>query len=199
MSFTNDLAVVSSRKFVFDDNGIPLNSKRMLEQAGAKGHKEYSKWHISIIDRSQRVPLISIKHIHASFLSIKHSYTMNSIDTLCICGKTFPQNIIEDAISMMERSTKTKLYSGIELAGINTRKDLKYLAEDWYLDKRDKEVCLFHICNENHPAYLYYGKGIPLKYIAWPPRPNCCKTCNKEIPKGVRIALLMMNQKAELK
>lgn len=192
---TSDL--VTSRTFSYTDDGECLTPDEIVNHA-----KEgmYNKWLVEITERSQRVPIFRIKHIHVgSARSIRQQILLTSIDGTCTCGKTFPQSTIEDVIQRYEKSARSKLYSGIELPNINTRRDLKYLAEDWYLDKRDKEICLFHICNENHPAYLYYGKGIPINYIAWPPRPNRCKTCNVEIPKGVRIAVLMMNQKAELK
>lgn len=195
-----DDRIPESRAWTFTDEGRHMRSDDILEQARASGPTEYNKWHVNVTEQRDTTPDIKIRHIHAPFKNLPAPGTsLPSIDMPCTCGKTLPPNIIEEAISLTEKSMRRSLYAGVDIPFFNRNKDMKYLATNWFLDTRYKRQFLFHICNENHPAYLYYGRGIPLNQVAWPPHPNVCKTCKVEIPKGVLVALLMMNQKVSLK
>lgn len=205
--------------YCFDENGHLITS---IEKEG--------QWEVQVGERELLIPSIEVRHWHArpaagarrsptpgtTYTYSNTSYTyLKSIDTMCICGVTFPKRIIEDVVTIVKRRIPS-LYAAIErsgtyvAAGVVHSGKRKVLAKDWYLIESplsNEAVAglalsasnLFHICNDNHPAYLYYGRGIPLYQIAMPPDPGCCKTCRMEIPKGIRISLLMMNQKVKLK
>lgn len=191
--------VITSRSYYFDRHG----------QFAPVQREEKGFWNVNVAEREILIPSISIKHCHPK--PLKSSGTrhgtrhgtqtswLESVDGTCACGEGFPINILENVYSIIKTKTP-QLYGAVE-RGAYCRLDLlKMLADNWYMDENTQqtEPSLFHVCNDNHPAYLYYGKGIPLSQIAMPPNEDKCKTCRKEIPKGIRIALLMKYKKVRL-
>lgn len=182
--------VITTRTYVFDSDG---------NFAGNKQGTNVALWEIHVEEREVLIPDIIISHIH-----IRSAYTgsgsksrlLASVDLPCECGAVFPRKIL-DQIVQINRSKYPYVYGAIERPYAYNINRLKRLSEEWYLDNRD-EPALFHVCNDNHPAYLYYGKGIPLRQIPMPPWPDKCKTCRVDIPKGIRGALLVLNKKVKL-
>jgi hypothetical protein len=183
--------IISHRTYSFDDNGVYHESKR-----GAVGI-----WEIDVAEREILIPEITISHTHArsNGFGVNKTY-LSSVDTLCVCGVKFPLTILDD-IYRINKMKHKHCYAAIERGSYYRLDMLKKLAEDWFLDenKKQKEPALFHVCNQNHPGYLYYGKGIPISQIAMPPSEDKCKTCKLDIPKGIRLALLIMSKGIKLK
>lgn len=183
--------VITTRRYDFDGEG---NFADKL-----KGN--VGIWEVTVAEREILIPEVTIQHIHArsgGIGTIRHS--LISVDIMCVCGKQFPKNILEDVYRINKKEHK-HCYAAIERGAYYRLDLLKQLAEDWYLDsnEKQKEPALFHICNPHHPAYLYYGKGIPISQIAMPPYPDKCKTCRQDIPKGIRLALLIMSKGIKLR
>jgi len=183
--------VITNRTYRFDGNGMYAEHKR-----GSLG-----LWEVSVAEREILIPEILIYHTHARTSGIgTTSLWLNSVDAMCLCGQRLPKNILDDVYRINKEKHK-HCYAAIERGGYYRLDLLKQLADNWYLDenKKQKEPALFHVCNLNHPAYLYYGKGIPISQIAMPPWPDKCKTCRLDIPKGIRLALLIMSKGISLK
>lgn len=183
--------IITTRTYHFDDNGT-FSKKRIV--TGSPG-----TWEVTVAEREILIPEIIIFHIHA-LASRTTNYSvpsfLKSIDIGCSCGKKLPANILNDIY------TKHKhCYSAIERPAYYRLDLLKMLADNWYLDenKQQKKPALFHVCNLNHPAYFYYGKGIPISQIAMPPWEDKCKTCHQDIPKGIRMALLLLSKRISLR
>jgi len=183
--------VIPTRTYQFDDNGIYAESQKR----GSAG-----LWDIVVAEREILIPEITIHHIHArSVGSGTTKHLLISVDASCVCGKPFPKRILDDIYAINKKYENC--YTAIERGAYYRLDLLKQLADNWYLDSnansrrvRGQEPALFHICNLNHPAYLYYGRGIPISQIAMPPYPDKCKTCRLDIPKGIRLALLIMSK-----
>jgi len=187
----NTYDVIITRTYKFDKDGHYAENKE-----GKLG-----EWEIRIEEREILIPTLVITHIHArSNGSGGTKVLLDSVDTTCVCGSKFPKRILDDVYTI-NKTKYPKTYASIERAAYYKLNSLKQLAEQWFLDENDKqqpEPSLFHVCNEYHPAYMYYGKGIPLSQIAMPPWPDKCKTCHVDIPKGIRVALLMMHKRIKL-
>jgi len=188
----NRYDVITTRSYMFDDNGHYSEN--------LKGAVVNNLWEVNVAEREILIPDIDIHHIHArSSGSGTTKRWLNSVDSVCVCGKRFPLRILDD-IYTINRTKYPQTYSALERGSYYRLTDLKKLSDQWYLDENKKlpAPSLFHVCNEYHPAYLYYGKGIPLSQIAMPPWPDKCKTCRVDIPKGIRVAMLMMKAKIKL-
>jgi len=173
------------RTFVYNEAGFRDNSLN---------HDNDPVWIVGVEERDNLIPNITIEHYHP----IKHNKrTVKLKDNICSCGEK-PPNILNAAIETA-RAEKPSLYAAVDISDGRLR-GMKKLAEYWLLseNKVQKEPSLYHICNTNHPAYLYYGRGIPLSQLTMQPRPDRCKTCTMEIPAGIRMALLMKRSKLKL-
>lgn len=184
-----DYSVTTTRTYFFDEIGNFAMNKQGSRWGGL--------WEISVGDRELLIPDIAIQHLtnpQNGSGTVKHF--LPSVDGRCVCGSSFPLRIL-DSVYSINRDKFKHCYGAVEHSGYYSLEKFKKLSEEWYLDekKEQKEPSIFHVCNDNHPAYLYYGKGIPLSQIAMPPWPDKCKTCRVDIPTGVRIASLMFGKR----
>lgn len=189
-----DYDIITTRTYHFDDKGTFSENKRIA--TGSPG-----TWEVTVAEREVLIPEILIYHIHARLGHTGTSkHLLTSVDIMCGCGKKLPANILSD-IYQINKTQYKHCYSAIERGAYYRLDLLKILADNWYLDenKNQREPALFHVCSLNHPAYLYYGKGIPISQIAMPPWEDKCKTCHQDIPKGIRLALLILSKKVSLR
>lgn len=181
-----------TRHIAFDSKGRRVTGDRTFD------------WQIEFKERDRLIPDIKIVHYHngEQHRKTSRSYHGSAVllnTTLCNdCGEKMPMHIIEDGIKIIQ-AEKPMMYGAIAVPDGRMR-GLKSLADGWLLssNKSQKEQSLFHLCAPNHPASLFYGRGIPLSQLTLPPRANCCKTCSRDIPKGVLMALLITRSKIKL-
>jgi len=172
------------RTFIYNEKGF--RSTSIVDE---------STWMIMVEERDNLIPNLILEHYHGNS---KKAVRLNFLTYICSsCGEKLP-NILNAAIDTA-MAEKPGLYAAVEITDGRLR-GMKKLAENWLLNenKNQKEPSLHHICNTTHPAYLYYGRGIPLSHLTLQPRPDCCKTCTVEIPIGIRMALLMTRSKLKL-
>lgn len=190
--------VITTRTYHFDDNG------NFSDKGIGTGRTD--RWQVRVAERETLIPEIIIYHIHVRSGHATRRL-LTSVDVMCSCGKKLPANILND-IYTINKTQHKHCYSAIERPAYHRLDLLKMLADNWYLDENKKqkepalfqrEPALFHVCSLNHPAYLYYGKGIPISQIAMPPWEDKCKTCHQDIPKGIRMALLLLSKKVSLR
>ena len=197
MSNLKDLAKLKHLEYNFDAGGNLITKGNIAPV-----------WELQLAERETLIPKIKIFHCHYISRSKLTKLTMDtsvtqlkSIDKPCDCGVEFPKTAIMDVFIGKVLFMHHQLYTSIQHSSWIS--GMKNLSNEWLLDERSlppyrEPAVLYHICNDNHPAYFFYGRGIPIAEIAMPPYEDKCKTCKCDIPKGIRIALLMKHQNIKL-
>lgn len=189
-----DLVELKHLEYNFDAGGNLITKGNVVPE-----------WELQIAERENLIPKLKIFHRHYGSRRQYENTTdartlLKSIDTMCVCGVQFPKTLmdtLQNRILFMHKELYTAIQHSSWISG------MRNLSEEWLLDERNfppykEPAVLYHICNENHPAYFFYGRGIPISEIAMPPYEDRCKTCKTHIPKGIRVALLMKHQKIKL-